>query len=162
MAGTGETLNSSNLGSIELAKSSRTTGLTCSTVETVDLSVRIDYFKDCAETQPYYSKTFTGQIGIAGDNFSDSGDSGALVVDSSNAQPVGLFFAGGTNGDGIGLSVANPIGDVLRELGAQAGSRLSIVGTTTPHKVACIRIRSSGNRSAPPWRFHPKRWPGRN
>jgi len=139
MAGTGETLNSSNLGSIELAKSSRTTGLTCSTVETVDLSVRIDYFKDCAETQPYYSKTFTGQIGIAGDNFSDSGDSGALVVDSSNAQPVGLFFAGGTNGDGIGLSVANPIGDVLRELGAQAGSRLSIVGTPTPHKVACIR-----------------------
>jgi hypothetical protein len=149
MAGTGEALNAGNLGSIELAKSSRTTGLTCSTVETIDLSVRIDYFKDCAETQPYYSKTFSGQIGIAGDKFSDSGDSGALVVDSSNAQPVGLFFAGGTNGDGNGLSVANPIGDVLSELSAQAGSRLSIVGTTTPHKVACIRYDAAPQTAAP-------------
>ncbi|HZD50538.1 MAG TPA: hypothetical protein VE178_17475 [Silvibacterium sp.] len=139
MAGSGESLTAANLGNIELAKSSRTTGLTCSTVETVDLSVRIDYFKDCAETQPYYSKTFSGQIGIAGDKFSDSGDSGALIVDAANAQPVGLFFAGGTDGDGVGLSVANPIGDVLRELGTQAGSRMSIVGTSTPHKVACIR-----------------------
>ena len=139
MAGTGEALTAANLGSIELAKSSRTTGLTCSTVETVDLSVRIDYFKDCAETQPWYSKTYSGQIGIAGERFSDAGDSGALIVDAANAQPVGLFFAGGTDGDGLGLSVANPIGDVLQELGTQAGSRFSVVGTTTPHKVACIR-----------------------
>ena len=148
MAGTGEPLNASNLGDIQLAKSSRTTGLTCSTVETVDLSVRVDYFKDCAESQPYYSKTFSGQIGIAGDKFSDSGDSGALIVDAGNAQPVGLFFAGGTDGDGTGLSVANPIGDVLRELGTQAGSRFSVVGTTTPHKVACIRYDESPQASA--------------
>jgi hypothetical protein len=148
MAGTGESLNASNLGTIELAKSSRTTGLTCSTVETVDLRVRVDYFKDCAETQPYYSKTYTGQIGIAGDKFSDSGDSGALIVDSSNAQPVALFFAGGTDGDGTGLSVANPIGDVLNELGAQAGSHLSIVGTTVPHKVACIRYDEASPAAA--------------
>ena len=139
MAGTGESLTASNLGSIELAKSSRTTGLTCSNVETVGLTVRIDYFKDCAETLPYYSKTYTGQIGIGGDRFSDAGDSGALVVDAANAQPVGLFYAGGTDGLGFGLSVANPIGDVLQELGAEAGSRFSVVGTTTPHKVACIR-----------------------
>ena len=162
MAGTGEALNSSNLGSIELAKSSRTTGLTCSTVETVDLSVRIDYFKDCAETQPYYSKTFTGQIGIAGDNFSDSGDSGALVVDSSNAQPVGLFFAGGTDGDGNGLSVANPIGDVLRELGAQAGSRLSIVGTTTPTRWPAFATTQLRRLQQPLQRFLPKQWRGRS
>jgi hypothetical protein len=149
MAGNGEALNAGNLGSIELAKSSRTTGLTCSTVETVDLSVRIDYFKDCAETQPFYTKTFTGQIGIGGDKFSDSGDSGALIVDSSNAQPVGLFFAGGTDGDGAGLSVANPIGDVLRELSAQAGSRMSIVGATTPHKVACIRYDATPQTASP-------------
>jgi hypothetical protein len=143
MAGNGEALNASNLGSIELAKSGRTTGLTCSTVESVDLSVKVDYFKDCAETQPYSTKTFTNQIGIAGDRFSDSGDSGALVVDAGNAQPVGLFFAGGTDGNGNGLSVANPIGDVLRELGTQAGSSLSIVGTNTPHKVACIQYEKT-------------------
>jgi hypothetical protein len=139
VAGTGEPLTAANLGMIELAKSSRTTGLTCSTVETVGLTVRIDYFKDCAETEPYYSKTYTGQIGVGGDRFSDAGDSGALIVDAANAQPVGLFFAGGTDGDGNGLSVANPIGDVLQELGTYAGSHFSIVGTATPHKVACIR-----------------------
>lgn len=149
VAGSGEFLNASNLGAIELAKSSRTTGLTCSTVESVDLTVRVDYFKDCAETQPYYSKTFTGQIGIAGDKFSDSGDSGALIVDAANAQPVGLFFAGGTDGDGTGLSVANPIGDVLSELGAEAASRFTVVGTTTPHKVACIRYDDGSQASAP-------------
>lgn len=149
MAGTGEALTAANLGSIELVKSSRTTGLTCSAIETVDLSVRIDYFKDCAETQPYYSKTYTGQIGIGGDRFSDSGDSGALIVDAANAQPVGLFFAGGTDGDGVGLSVANPISDVLQELGAQAGSRFSIVGTSTSHKVACIRYDEPSQSASP-------------
>lgn len=139
MAGDGEALTASNLNGLRLAKSGRTTGLTCSTVAAVDLSVKVDYFKDCAETQPYYTKTFTGQIGIAGDRFSDSGDSGALVVDASNAEPVGLFFAGGTDGKGHGLSIANPIGDVLRELSAQTGSNMSVVGTSTPHSVACVR-----------------------
>jgi hypothetical protein len=143
VAGSGEALNAANLGSMELAKSGRTTGLTCSTVESVDLSVKVDYFKDCAETQPYSTKTFTNQIGIAGDRFSDSGDSGALVVDAGNAQPVGLFFAGGTDGNGNGLSVANPISDVLHELSTQAGSNLTVVGTTTPHKVACIQYEKT-------------------
>jgi hypothetical protein len=137
--GDGEVLNASNLNGLRLAKSGRTTGLTCSTVAAVDLSVRVDYFKDCAETQPYYTKTFTNQIGIAGDRFSDSGDSGALIVDAANAEPVGLFFAGGTDGNGHGLSIANPIGDVLHELGEQAGSSLSIAGASTPHPVACLR-----------------------
>ncbi len=139
MGGDGEALTASNLNGLRLAKSGRTTGLTCSTVAAVDLSVKVDYFKDCAETQPYYTKTFTGQIGIAGDRFSDSGDSGALVVDASNAEPVGLFFAGGTDGKGHGLSIANPIGDVLRELGNQTGSTMSVVGTSTAHPVACVR-----------------------
>jgi hypothetical protein len=148
MAGSGEPLNADNLGSIELVKSGRTTGLTCSTVESVDLSVRINYFKDCAETQPYSTKTFTNQIGIAGEKFSDSGDSGALVVDSSNAQPVGLLFSGGTDGDGTGLSVANPIGDVLQELGAEAGSRLTVAGTSVPHKVACVHYETKPENPA--------------
>jgi hypothetical protein len=142
VAGSGEALNANNLGSVQLVKSGRTTGLTCSTVESVDLSVRINYFKDCAESQPYYTKTFANQIGIAGEKFSDSGDSGALVVDASNAEPVGLLFSGGTDGDGAGLSVANPISDVLQELSSQAGSRLAIAGTTVPHPVACVQYET--------------------
>ncbi|MGC2639412.1 MAG: hypothetical protein WA294_19660 [Acidobacteriaceae bacterium] len=138
MAGHGEALTAANLG-MDVAKSGRTTGLTCSSIDAVALSVKVDYYRDCAETQPYTTRTFTNQIGISGTHFTDSGDSGALVLDAGNAQAVGLYFAGGTDGDGHGLSVANPIGDVLQELGTQAGGPLSIVGTNTPHAVACLR-----------------------
>ncbi len=138
MAGRGETVNASNLG-MDVAKSGRTTGLTCSNVSAIALTVKVDYYKDCAETQPYYTKTYANQIGIGGSHFTDSGDSGALVVDASNAQAIGLYFAGGTDGDGNGLSVVNPIGDVLQELGTETGSQLSLVGTNTPHSVACLR-----------------------
>lgn len=138
VAGSGEALNAANLNGLRVVKSGRTTGLTCSTVDSIDLAVKVDYYKDCAETQPYYTKTFTGQIGISGNSFSDSGDSGALIVDASNAEPIGLFYAGGTDGNGNGLSLANPIADVLSELGTQAGSKLSIVGAKTPHAVTCL------------------------
>jgi hypothetical protein len=143
VAGTGETLNAENLNGLQVVKSGRTTGLTCSAVESVDLAVKVDYYKDCAETQPYYTKTFTGQIGISGNSFSDSGDSGSLIVDAANAEPIGLFYAGGTNGTGNGLSVANPIADVLNELGTQTGSKLRIVGTKTPHAVTCLNYDSN-------------------
>ena len=147
-AGSGETLNASNLNGLRVVKSGRTTGLTCSTVESVDLAVKVDYYKDCAETQPYYTKMFTGQIGITGDSFSDSGDSGSLVLDAANAQAIGLFYAGGTDGNGNGLSVANPIGDVLKELGNQAGSKLSIVGSKTGHAVTCLNYDNNTETSA--------------
>jgi hypothetical protein len=148
MAGGGETLNASNLG-MNVAKSGRTTGLTCSSIDAVALTVKVDYYKDCAETQPYYTKTFKDQIGIGGTHFTDSGDSGALVLDASNAQAVGLYFAGGTDGDGNGLSVVNPIGDVLHELSTEAGSQLSLVGTNTAHPVACLRYDPAVPESAP-------------
>jgi hypothetical protein len=138
MAGSGEPLSAANLG-MDVAKSGRTTGLTCSSIEAVALTVKVDYYKDCAETQPWTTKIFSNQIGIGGVHFTDSGDSGSLVVDASNSEAVGLYFAGGTDGDGHGLSIANPIGDVLNELGNETGSKLSIVGTSTAHPVACMR-----------------------
>ncbi|QNI32505.1 hypothetical protein H7849_00270 [Alloacidobacterium dinghuense] len=148
VSGNGETLNAENLDGLRVVKSGRTTGLTCSTVESVNLAVKVDYYKDCAETQPYYTKTFTGQIGIGGDSFSDSGDSGSLVLDAANAQPVGLFYAGGTDGNGNGLSIANPIGDVLTELGNQTGSKLSIVGSKTGHPITCLNYDKNAETAA--------------
>jgi len=148
MAGRGEVLNASNLG-MNVVKSGRTTGLTCSNVDAVALTVKVNYYKDCAETQPYTTKTFENQIGIGGTHFTDSGDSGALVLDANNAQAVGLYFAGGTDGDGNGLSVVNPIGDVLRELGTETGSSLSVVGTNAPHSLACLRYDPAAPESAP-------------
>lgn len=132
-----------------VAKSGRSTGLTCGGVSAVDLDVTVDYFLDCAETRRYLSKTFTHQLGLSGNQFSDAGDSGALVVDAANAEPVGLFFAGGTDRDGVSQGVANPVPDVLSELGAQAGGRTAytFVGTTD-HAVSCLNYGNNAIAAA--------------
>jgi hypothetical protein len=136
-AGAGEALTAGLLNQLRVVKSGRTTGLTCSTVNTVNLSVQVDYYYDCAETQPYYTKTYVNQIGMPGASFADSGDSGALVMDAANAQPVGLFFASGVDDSNHGFSVANPIQDVLNELGQKAdGQELQIAGGA-PHPITC-------------------------
>jgi len=138
-AGEGEALTAGLLNQLRVVKSGRTTGLTCSTVNTVDLSVQVDYYYDCAETQRYYTKTYVNQIGMPGASFADSGDSGALVMDASNAQPVGLFFASGADDSNHGFSVANPIQDVLSELGQRSqadGQEFQIAGGA-PHPVTC-------------------------
>ena len=122
-----------------VAKSGRTTGLTCANISAVDLDVRVDYFTDCAESKPYLTKTYTNQLAISGNQFSDAGDSGSLVVDSGDAEPVGLFFAGGTDSSGVSQGVANPAPDVLTELSAKVGNgaSYSFVGTAD-HGVSCL------------------------
>jgi hypothetical protein len=140
--GTGEVLTAANLNTIHVAKSGRTTGLTCSTVDTINTTIQVSYFLDAAETEPYTTKTYTNQIGMPGNYFSDAGDSGSLVVDTANAQPVGLFFAGATaTSTQPGESFAQPIGDVLTELGqyggAPSGTTFTIVGGS-PHTVNCL------------------------
>jgi hypothetical protein len=138
-AGTGEALNAGLLNQLRVVKSGRTTGLTCSTVNTVNLTVQVDYYYDCAETQRYYTKTYVNQIGMPGASFADSGDSGALVLDAANAQPVGLFFASGADDSNHGFSVANPIQDVLSELGQKSqaeGQEFQIAGGA-PHPITC-------------------------
>ena len=59
-----------------VAKSGRTTGLTCATVSAISLDVSVDYYTDCAETKHYLSKIYTNQIAVSGNQFSDAGDSG--------------------------------------------------------------------------------------
>jgi hypothetical protein len=76
---------------------------------------------------------------MPGASFADSGDSGALVLDASNAQPVGLFFASGADDSNHGFSVANPIQNVLSELGQKSqadGQEFQIAGGA-PHPVTC-------------------------
>lgn len=130
--------------SMKVAKSGRTTGLTCAGVSAVDLDVSVDYYRDCAETRPYLSKLFTHQIAISGNRFSDAGDSGALVVDTANAEPVGLLFAGGTDASGVVHAVANPASDVLSELNAQSGDGASFtfIGGAD-HPVSCLNYGNS-------------------
>lgn len=125
-----------------VAKSGRTTGLTCAPVSAVNVDVLVDYFTDCAETTHSMTKSFSNQIAISGTSFSDAGDSGALVVDSSNAEPVGLFFAGGTDVHGVEQAIANPAPEVLSTLdrqvsGTNGPTTYSFVGGQD-HAVTCL------------------------
>jgi hypothetical protein len=150
--GISSTLGKGEMASLGMmvAKSGRTTGLTCAAVSAIDVDVVIDYFTDCAESAHAMTKTFTNQIAIAGTNFSDAGDSGALVVDSSNAEPVGLFFAGGTDTNGIEHAIANPVADVLTDLDAQVPgpngqpASYSFVGGSD-HPVSCLSYDGAKN-----------------
>ncbi len=127
-----------------VAKSGRTTGLTCANISAVNLSVEVSYFKNCEESEPYLTKTYTNQIAIEANQFSDAGDSGSLVVDAADAEPVGLFFAGGETNTGVGEGIANPAPTVLAELGSQEGTSYTFVGTTD-HPVECLNY---GNATA--------------
>ena len=121
-----------------VAKSGRTTGLTCGSVTALDTEVLVDYYHDCAETEHAFRKRFTGQIVASGAGFADAGDSGSLVVDSSTAEPVGLFFAGGLDNQGVEQAIANPVADVLGDLTRTLGSgALHFVGAAD-HPVACL------------------------
>lgn len=108
---------------VAVRKRGRTTGLTFGTVDTIDLTVRIDYGDGLGEV------TLTDQIGIDVDSaqsakFGDSGDSGSVVVDD-DGKVVGLYFAGNIEQrdennviitpSGI-FGVANPIQSVLDAL----------------------------------------------
>jgi hypothetical protein len=126
--------------SLKIAKSGRTTGLTCGSLTALDLDVVVDYYLDCAETKPYLTKTFTNQLAVSGNAFSDAGDSGSLLVDAANAEPVGLFFAGGIDSAGVSQGVANPAPEVLAELGSglsNSANAFTFVGAAD-HPVSCL------------------------
>jgi hypothetical protein len=129
---------------LTVAKSGRTTGLTCAGISALNLDVTVDYFLDCAETKPYLTKTYSNQLAISGNQFSDAGDSGSLVVDAANAEPVGLYFAGGMDASGVSQGVANPVADVLSELSAQVvgGGTYTFVGAAD-HAVSCLNYGDS-------------------
>jgi hypothetical protein len=139
-AGKGE---NASLG-LTVAKSGRTTGLTCGSISALNLDVNVDYYTDCAETKPYLTKTYTNQLAISGNQFSDAGDSGSLIVDAGNAEPVGLFFAGGLDASGVSEGVANPAPDVLHELDTNLGTSATytFVGTAD-HGVSCLNYGDS-------------------
>ena len=144
--GISSTNGSGENGTINMtvAKSGRTTGLTCANISVINATVEVGYFKNCEETVPYLTKTYTNQIAIEANQFSDAGDSGSLVVDASNAEPVGLFFAGGVTNTGVSEGIANPVTTVLAELSAQENTTYKFVGTAD-HPVSCLNY---GNATA--------------
>src|ERR1700691_3294183 len=102
-----------------LAKSGRTTGLTCSNVDATDVSMLVVQYESGCSTTPF-NVTYNDEITVAnmsnGQSFIGDGDSGSLAVDAATAQPVALMFAG-SDTDAVG----NPVGDVLNALKSSSG-----------------------------------------
>ena len=114
-----------------VAKSGRSTGLTCSTIEATNISTSVDYTVNCDGTGTKFTTNYTNQIGVIGGDFSGEGDSGSLIVTQDTASPVALLYAG-SNTDTVG----NPVADVLNFFGNNAtfvgGGAHAVVGCTLP------------------------------
>jgi hypothetical protein len=131
-----QSLNGTGAASIgrSVYKFGRTTGVTYGTVDTVDLTIKLDF------SQGQKLVTLSEQIGIlvkeqqqeaAGDHlFVRRGDSGALVIDDNTHDVIGLLC--GMDKSGI-YGVANPIEQVMGALG------VSMIG-----EWACLSAAETG------------------
>ena len=112
------------------AKSGRTTGLTCGTVEAVNASIQVDVPAECG-IPAATSILYQGQIVL--DGLTRPGDSGSLIVEAATARPLALVTSGSSDGRFTG---ANPVGDVIQALNQAANLKLSFVGGGE-HNVSC-------------------------
>jgi hypothetical protein len=116
-----------------VAKSGRTTGLTCGTISAVAADgVKVQYPTSCGSSSTF-TVTFNNQVLIQGTGFSDAGDSGSLIVSADTAEPTALLFAGDASS---GVTVANPIQDVLTALADPSNQALPAIVGGNPHPVA--------------------------
>ncbi len=112
-----------------VAKSGRTTGLTCSTVMATSVTTSVQYQKGCGSGTTF-SETFTNQVDVAG-GFAAPGDSGSLLVTQDTADPVALVFAGSDQD-----TVGNPVSQVLNFF-ASGGNAVTFVGGGTHQVIGC-------------------------
>jgi len=125
-----------------VAKSGDATGLTCSSIASIDTPVSVKYQTQC-QGGTTFSVTFQHQLVITGGNFSNSGDSGSLIVTTDGAQPVGLLYAGSPNS-----TVAHPIGDVLTALKDPNSSEVPKIVGGANHPVICPAAAQSVEAAA--------------
>jgi hypothetical protein len=117
-----------------VAKSGRSTGLTCGAISLIDASLKVQYSTTCGSSSTF-TVTFNNQVVIDSSTFGAAGDSGALIVDSQTAQPVALLVGGDST---TGITVANPIQDVLNALPDPSNQALpTFVGGATHAVSAC-------------------------
>ena len=118
-----------------VAKSGRSTGLTCSAIFAINASFSVQYQKGCG-TGSIFSASFSGQVDMTNNGFSAQGDSGSLIVTQDTADPVALLFAGSTSD-----TVGNPISQVLNGLADPSTQSIpAFVGTSTTHPVAACNL----------------------
>jgi hypothetical protein len=115
---------------MQVAKSGRTTGLTCSSVLATNTASTVQYQKGCG-TGATFSVSYTNLVDVLGGNFSAEGDSGSLIVTQNTTDPVALLFAGSDQD-----TVGNRISDVLNFFTSNSGGTpTTFFGSATPHAV---------------------------
>jgi len=116
---------------LAIAKSGRSTGLTCSTITAINAVVNVQYQKGCG-TGPSFTATFSNLVIVGNQGFSADGDSGSLLVTQSGVDPVALLVASADT-----ETVAAPVSDVLAALAdPNTAERPVFVGTASTHAVA--------------------------
>ncbi|MFZ3246310.1 MAG: hypothetical protein WA185_14660 [Candidatus Acidiferrales bacterium] len=123
--------------STAVAKSGRSTGLTCSTVEATDFDVSVQYTVGLGGGS--FTALYDNQIAVNGGSFSAAGDSGSLIVSQAGAQPVALLYAGSSD-----ETVGAPVATVLANLGDTSNPQNfpTFVGPATRNAV--VGCTSSG------------------
>ena len=115
--------------STPVAKSGRSTGLTCSTVESVNGTFSVQYEHGLGGTK--FTAVYHNQVAINGGTFSAAGDSGSLIVSQAGGQPVALLFAGSDTN-----TVGNPVATVLSSFPDSSNATPAFVGPVTRGAVA--------------------------
>ena len=136
-----------------VGKSGRTSGLTCSTVESLSLTILIDYgicglwWRDSQRSRPI---TATRSLSMAGPS-APVGDSGSAIVDTNYLPGLRVLLYGGSPIDTVG----NPIQDVITAFGGSANT-FNIVGGGD-HPISCAHSLRQCNAKRPgsvgPYRF---------
>jgi hypothetical protein len=116
---------------LAVAKSGRTTGLTCSTVIATNTNTIVAYNKNCDGSGASFKVTYDNQVQIMGGDFSAGGDSGSLIVTQNTADPVALLY-GGSDMDTVG----NPVAPVLNFF-ASGGNGMTFVGGAAHQVIGC-------------------------
>ena len=114
-----------------VAKSGRTTGLTCGSVQSTNTSVKVQYQQGCNQGKKF-TVVYTNQVVVGGSGFSAGGDSGSLIVSQADTHPTALLFAGSSS-----TTIGNPVSDVLSQVSSSLGKPVSFVGTNNPGDVSC-------------------------
>ena len=104
--GTPKSITAGAAAGLQVQKYGRTTRLTKGSVYGTSATVVVTYSSGTAR--------FVNQILVKGRGFIGAGDSGSLLVTNPGCAPVGLLFAGTSDGS---IAIANPIGPVLDRFG---------------------------------------------
>jgi hypothetical protein len=116
----------------QVAKSGRTTGLTCSSVAATGFAVSVQYTQNCDGTGTKFAVNYTNLVEVLGGHFSAEGDSGSLIVDQNSADPVALLFAGNDQ-DAVGSAIS----DVLNSFVGAGNSTPTFVGGPVHAVIGC-------------------------